>query len=72
VRNPFDEVSEWLRRDTNARAVVWDIDPDSDLPRVTLQYENDDGDERQVEAVASTLDLALIDALDKLPREVRK
>ena len=72
MRNPFDEVTAWLRRDTDARAMVYDVDPETDLPRVTLQFENGEGDERQVEASASTLDLALCDALDALPAEVRR
>jgi hypothetical protein len=65
------ELNAWIRRDRRARWMVYDLDGDTERPRVKLVYENDEGDQRDVDAGGETYPQALARALALLPVEVR-
>jgi hypothetical protein len=71
MRDPLDEVTQWLRRQRVERAMTFDMDPSGDA-RVILSFPNTAGDDQDVEGLGATLADALIAALDKLPNEVRR
>lgn len=87
MTNPWDDLRAWINRDRPARSASLDTsgedttaDPQAVAPstfaqwrpRVILNFEDATGAERDVEGIGTTFDDALIAALDKLPREVRR